>query len=395
MSRHAAFPVTPDDYRRLAKKRLPRFLVDYLDGGAGQEKTAAANLAGLDAISLRQRVLIDVDGVDTATTLFGQDCRMPLGLAPAGLAGMMARRGEVQAARAAESAGVPFTLSTVGICSLTELGAAGEKPFWFWFQLYMLRDRGVVEALLDAARQAGCRTLIFTVDLPLPGMRHRDRRNGLGLASVRAKRIRLAQALARPRWLWDVAVRGRPHTFGCLTEQVPGARDLDGFKAWIDAQFDPSVTWEDIAWLRKRWDGELVLKGIMEVDDARHALEAGADGLVVSNHGGRQLDSVESSISKLPAIAAAVGNDTTVLVDGGMRSGVDIFKALALGARGALIGRPWLWALAAEGQRGVENLLETMQHELMLTMTLTGATSVNEIGRQHLDRLPETGRLGD
>lgn len=388
MTRHAAFPVTAEDYRLLAKKRLPRFLFDYLDGGAGEEKTAAANLAGLDAVSLRQRVLIDVDGLDTATTLFGQTCRMPLALAPAGLAGMMARRGEVQAARAAETAGLPMTLSTVGICSLGELKAASENPFWF--QLYMLRQRGVVEALLEDARQAGCRTLIFTVDLPLPGMRHRDARNGLGLPGARAKRVRAAQALARPRWLWDVAVRGRPLTFGCLTDQVPGARDLDAFKAWVDSQFDPSVTWNDIAWLRKQWPGDLVLKGIMEVEDARRALDAGADGLIVSNHGGRQLDSAESTISKLPAIAAAVGNDTTVLVDGGIRSGVDLFKALALGARGALIGRPWLWALAAQGQRGVENLLATLQHELMLTMTLTGAASINDIGRQHLDRLPDS-----
>lgn len=388
MTRHAAFPVTAEDYRLLAKKRLPRFLFDYLDGGAGEEKTAAANLAGLDAVSLRQRVLIDVDGLDTATTLFGQTCRMPLALAPAGLAGMMARRGEIQAARAAETVGLPMTLSTVGICSLGELKAASENPFWF--QLYMLRQRGVVEALLEDARQAGCRTLIFTVDLPLPGMRHRDARNGLGLPGARAKRVRAAQALARPRWLWDVVIRGRPLTFGCLTDQVPGARDLDAFKAWVDSQFDPSVTWNDIAWLRKQWPGDLVLKGIMEVEDARRALEAGADGLIVSNHGGRQLDSAESTISKLPAIAAAVGNDTTVLVDGGIRSGVDLFKALALGARGALIGRPWLWALAAQGQRGVENLLATLQHELMLTMTLTGAASINDIGRQHLDRLPDS-----
>ncbi len=387
MSRHPAFPVTAEDYRRLAKKRLPRFLFDYLDGGAGEEKTAAANLAGLDALRLRQRVLVDVDGLDTATTLFGQPWRMPLALAPAGLAGMMARRGEVQAARAAETAGVPMTASTVGICSLDELQAAVEKPVWF--QLYMLRDRGAVEALLENARQAGCKTLVFTVDLPLPGMRHRDARNGLGLPGARAKRVRAAQALARPRWLWDVAVRGRPHTFGCLTDQVPDARDLDAFKAWVDGQFDPGVTWDDIAWLRERWDGTLILKGIMEVDDARRAVEAGADGIVVSNHGGRQLDSAAATADKLPAIAAAAGEDTTVLVDGGIRSGVDIFKALALGARGALIGRAWMWALAACGQRGVENLLATLQHELMLTMTLTGTNSVSEIGRQQLDRLPE------
>ena len=378
------YPATALDYRRLAEERLPRFLFDYVDGGASDERTLAANVADFGAVRLRQRVLVNVDHIDTSTELAGQRCSMPLALAPVGLAGMMARRGEVQAVRAAQAVGVPFTLSTVGICSLAEVQAAASEPFWF--QLYMLRDRGAVRALLDRAWEAGCRTLVFTVDLPLPGMRHRDIRHGMAAQGARPALIRTLQVLARPGWLQDVALRGKPLHFGCLTEQVPAARDLGAFKAWVDTQFDPSVTWRDIEWLRGHWKGRLLLKGILDAEDAQSAVQVGADSIIVSNHGGRQLDSVASTVSKLPAIARAVGAQTEVLVDGGVRSGVDIFKALALGARGVLIGRPWVWALAGAGESGVRDLLATLQRELLLTMTLAGVTCVADINETHLDR---------
>lgn len=377
-------PATAADYRRLARARLPRFLFDYVDGGATDEQTLLANEADWARIRVRQRVLIDVDGVDTRSTLAGQACSMPVALAPVGMAGMMARRGEVQAARAAEAVGVPFTLSTVGICPLAEVMEAVTQPVWF--QLYMLRDRGVVQAVLQRAWQAGCRTLVFTVDLPVFGMRHRDTRNGLAVGGRRGALIKAVHLLARPGWIWDVGLRGKPHGFGNLTYQVPDAQDLDAFKAWVDSQFDPSVTWADIDWLRQQWPGTLLLKGILDEDDARAAVRAGVQGIIVSNHGGRQLDGVASTVSKLPAIVEAVGAQTEVLVDGGLRSGVDVLRALALGARGVLIGRPWVWALAAAGQQGLTRLLTRWQQELRLAMTLAGVTSVVDIRASHLDR---------
>ncbi len=378
------FAASASDYRALARRRLPRFLFDYVDGGAGDEGTLAANVADLAALHLRQRVLVDVDRVDTRAVLAGEACAMPLALAPIGLGGLTARRGEVQAVRAANATGVPFTLSTVGICPLAEVAAASRAPFWF--QLYMIRDRGVIEALLARAWEAGCRTLVFTVDLPIPGMRHRDVRNGMNATGARAALLRASQVLARPGWLWDVALRGKPLRFGCLSEQVPDARNLNAFKAWVDAQFDASVTWRDIQWLRERWQGRLLLKGVLDVEDARQAVNVGADGIVVSNHGGRQLDSVASSIAKLPAIVHAVGRHTEVLVDGGIRSGTDVFKALALGARGVLIGRPWVWALAAAGEPGLRTYLASVQRELRLAMMLTGARCIADINSRHLDR---------
>ena len=378
-----AYPATAADWRALAHRRLPRFLFDYIDGGAGDEATLAANRQDWAALRLRQRVLVDVAQVDTRCQLAGQDCAMPLALAPIGLAGMMARRGEAQAARAAASIGVPFTLSTVGICPITEVaGAAGAAP---WFQLYMLRDRGAVQALLQQAWEAGSRTLVFTVDLPLTGLRHRDTRNGLAHGGARAALLRASQVLARPGWITRVALGGKPLTFGNLARQVPAGRNLGAFKAWVDAQFDPSVTWADIAWLRGQWRGQLILKGVLDAQDAQAAVDSGADALVVSNHGGRQLDGAPSSARALPAIAQAVGARTQVLVDGGIRSGVDVFKALALGARGVLVGRPWVWALAGGGQAGVQQLIASWQRELAVTMSLTGVTRVADIGPQHFD----------
>ena len=374
-------PATPDDYRMLARRRLPRFLFDYVDGGAGGEQTLKANAAAWSEVGLRQRVLVDVSGIDTTASLAGQDCAMPLALAPIGLGGMMARRGEVQALRSAQANRLPFTLSTVGVCGLDELAATGAS---FWFQLYMIRDRGIVEALLQRAWAAGCRTLMFTVDLPMPGSRHRDTRNGIAVPGLRPKLLKIGQIASRPGWLWDVALRGGPLSLGSMAEHVKAAGDPDAFRRWVDEHFDPSVTWADIAWLRERWQGRLLLKGILDVNDARAAVDAGADGLVVSNHGGRQLDGVSATATVLPAIAEAVGERIEVLVDGGIRSGIDLFRALALGADGALIGRPWVWALAAGGQAALARMLDSFRDELRIAMALTGVTRVAYIGRHCL-----------
>jgi L-lactate dehydrogenase (cytochrome) len=379
-------PATAQDYRLRAEKRLPRFLFDYLDGGANDELTLAANVGDFSKVRLRQRVLRDVSQIDTSTMFAGEPVSMPIALAPIGLAGMMARRGEAQAVRVANAAGLPFTLSTVGICSVGEVKAAANKPFWF--QLYMIRDRVAVKSLLDRARAAGCTTLVFTVDLPVTGMRHRDTRNGMLTDSLRGKVGKVRQLVTRPGWINDVALRGKPHTFGSLAELVPNATDLNSFKAWIDAQFDPSVTWKDIEWLRSIWPGKLLLKGILEADDALSAAAIGVDGVVVSNHGGRQLDSVASTISKLPAISSAVGERLEVYLDGGIRSGVDVFKAMALGARGVFIGRPWIWALAGGGATGLGALLDTFRREFEVTMALTGVTRVSDITKELIDPTP-------
>ena len=376
-------PVTPDDYRRLAERRLPRFLFDYIDGGANAEITLAANTAGFRDIALPQRVMRDVSNIDTSTVLSGEQAAMPVILAPVGMAGMMARRGETQAVRAANAMDVPFTLSTVGICDLTEVKNAASRPFWF--QLYMMRDRGVVQDLLARAEAAGCTTLAFTVDLAVTGMRHRDLRNGALSQSLPAKAVKAWEIARHPRWLLDVAVKGKPHGFGNLSDRVPDPTRLEAFTAWVASQFDTSVTWKDIEWLRSVWKGRLLIKGVLEPDDARAAVAAGADGVIVSNHGGRQLDGVASSISKLPGVVAAVGDRAEVYMDGGVRSGVDVFKAVALGAKGVMIGRPWVWALAADGQKGVSGMLAIMRQELRVAMALSGVNRIDEIGRDAID----------
>ncbi len=375
-------PVTSADYRRLARRRLPQFLFDYLDGAANDETTMARNEADFRSILLRQKVMVDVSGVSTKTSLAGEAVAMPLALAPVGLAGMFARRGEVLAARAAQKAGVPFALSTVGVCSVDEVSRAAPAP---WFQLYMMRDRGAVKALLERAQAAGVSRLVFTVDLAVTGMRHRDVRDGLILPGFRAKLAKFRQIAARPRWIADVAVRGAPLGFGNLAGIGPEAGDLGAIRKWVDAQFDPSVTWKDIEWLRGVWKGALILKGVMEADDARLAVEAGADAIIVSNHGGRQLDGVASSISKLPGAVEAAQGRAEVLVDGGVRGGLDIFRALALGARGVLIGRPWVYALAGAGEQALVDLLSTFRRELAVAMALAGVTRVEDISRAALD----------
>ena len=377
MNSYQVMPVTADDYRRLARKKLPRFLFDYIDGGAGEEATLWSNREDFRSIRLRQRVLRDVSRVDSSTTVLGRSVNMPVVLAPVGLAGMFKRRGEVQAARAACAAGVPFTTSTVGICPVEEVQTAVADPVWF--QLYMLRDRVVVRSLLERAAASGSDTLVFTVDLAVAGPRYRDFRNGMMGGGRRGALAKAWQLLTRPGWLLDVGIKGKPHDFGNLREEVEGAGDLEAFKAFVDSQFDPSVTWDDISWLRSLWDGKLLIKGVMCREDALAAIDAGADGIVVSNHGGRQLDAVASCISKLPEIVESVEGRTEIYMDGGVRSGTDVVKAVALGANGVLIGRPWAWALAASGEQGVLGLLAVIRKEIEITMALMGVNRIDEL----------------
>jgi L-lactate dehydrogenase (cytochrome) len=371
-------PGSVRDYRELARRRLPRQLFDYIDGGAYEESTMAANVADLSAVELRQRVLRDVSGLSLERTVLGQELSMPVVLGPVGLAGMFARRAEVQAARAAEAAGVVFCESTVSICSIEEVAAALRSPPWF--QLYVMRDRSYAEDLMARAAAAACPVLVLTVDLPVVGARYRETRNGMaGPQSGVARAIQALDFGLHPTWARDVGVKGRPHTFGNLEKAVPGVSNPEGFKTWVDAQFDPSVTWDDLGWVRRHWPGKLVLKGILDPDDARRAADHGADGIVVSNHGGRQLDGTPSTIRALPPIVKAVGTELEVLVDGGIRSGLDVVKALALGARACLVGRAWAWSVAAGGERGVANMLEIVRGELTVALSLTGVAGVDEL----------------
>ncbi len=371
------------DFREGARRRLPRVLFDYIDGGAYDEVTLAANVADLAALKLRQRVLVDVSKLQIGTSLFGQDLAMPVVLAPVGLGGMYASRGEVQAARAAKAAGVPFCLSSVGVCPVAEVATAIEAP---WFQLYMSRDRGFMAELLARVRDAGAPVLVFTVDLPLPGARRRDAKNAMTGERIGQRLRRGVDGLAHPAWLLDLYGKGRPHTLGNLAGAVDDRTGLGDFWTWIGRNFDPSVTWADIDWVRQHWSGPIVLKGVLDAEDAREAARCGADGLVVSNHGGRQLDGVSSAIAALPVIAEAVGEELTVMMDGGVRSGLDVLKALASGAKACLIGRAWAWALGARGEAGVAAMLAIMRQELRMAMSLTGCVDVRTAGRELLDR---------
>ncbi len=360
-----------NDFRRAARSRLPHFLFEYIDGGSYAETTLRGNISDLAEVSLDQRVLIDVSGVDPSVTLFGHDYALPILLAPVGLAGLNARRGEVQAARAAHAAGTSLILSTVSVCTIEEVtDAAGTPP---WFQLYMLKDRGFVEAMLERASAAGCPALVFTVDLPMPGARYRDQRSGLtGAPGINGQMRRFSQALAKPRWCWDVGLTGRPLSLGNVAGVLGAKTPLGDFLGWLADNFDPAATWADLEWVRKKWRGPLIVKGILHPDDARASVAAGADGIVVSNHGGRQLDGAVSAVRALPPIVEAVGGDCVVLADGGVRSGLDALRLRSLGAQAVLIGRPWAWALAARGQAGVGHLLEVMAAELRTAMALTG-----------------------
>ncbi|MBP7337185.1 FMN-dependent L-lactate dehydrogenase LldD [Niveispirillum sp.] len=372
------------DFREAARRRLPRFLFDYADGGAYAEETLRRNVDDLSGIALRQRVLRNVDGISLKTSLFGQELGMPVALGPVGISGMYRRRGEVQAARAANKAGLPFCLSTVSLCPLAEVAANTDGPLWF--QLYVIRDRAFMRDLLATAREQGAKALVFTVDMPVPGARYRDARSGMSGPNAPLRRV--LQAMFKPGWAWDVGINGRPHTLGNLAPVLGAKSGLNDYMGWLGANFDPSICWADLDWIRQSWDGPLIIKGILDPDDAREAAAIGADGIVVSNHGGRQLDGVLSSARALPAIADAVGDRLTVLADGGVRSGLDVVRMLALGAQGVLLGRAWLYALAARGEAGVAQLLDLMAKEMRVAMALTGVREIKEIDRSIL---AETG----
>ncbi|KUR70267.1 lactate dehydrogenase [Novosphingobium fuchskuhlense] len=373
------------DFREAARRRLPHFLFEYVDGGSYAEETLRRNISDLAGIALRQRVLADVADIDLSAELFGRSLAMPVALAPIGLAGMNARRGEVQALRAAEKAGVPFTLSTVSVCPLGEVAGAASKPLWF--QLYMIRDRGHMRDLLAQAREAQVSTLVFTVDMPVPGSRYRDVRSGLaGASGLLGDLRRTMQAAMRPGWAWDVGLMGRPHHLGNIAPVLKGRTGLEDFFAWMRANFDPSIHWRDLDFIRSEWSGPLIIKGILDPEDARQAADVGADGIIVSNHGGRQLDGVLSTARALPPIADAVGDRLTVLADGGVRSGLDVVRMLALGAKGVLLGRAWAFALAAGGEAGVAKMLALIDAEMRVAMALTGCTRVSQITRDNLVR---------
>lgn len=371
---------SPTDFRAAAKRRLPRFLFDYADGGAGSEATLQANVDDLARLGLRQRVLRDVSAVDVSATILGRRQPLPLILGPIGIGGMYRRRGETAAARAATAAGIPFTLSTVGLCSLAEVRAATPGPLWF--QLYVIRDRPFMADLIATAKAEGAEALVFTVDMPVPGSRYRDAHSGM--AGPFAPMRRVMQAIGKPGWAWDVGLRGRPHALGNLRPVLGTASGMNDYMGWLAANFDPSIAWADIGWIRAAWDGPLIIKGILDPDDARAAADAGADAIVVSNHGGRQLDGASSTAAALPAIAEAVGGRVQILADSGVRTGTDVLRMLALGADGVLLGRAWLYALAAGGQPGVAKLLELFEKEMRVAMALTGVRDIASVDRSIL-----------
>ncbi|HWK35243.1 FMN-dependent L-lactate dehydrogenase LldD [Sphingomonas sp.] len=371
---------SPADYRAAARRKLPPFLFHYIDGGSYSERTLRNNTEDFETIALRQLVLRNVSGLDLATNLFGEHLALPVVLAPVGLTGMYARRGEVQAARAAASRGVPFTLSTVSVCPIEEVSPAISRPLWF--QLYVLRDRGFMRNVLERAAAAGVTTLVFTVDMPVPGARYRDAHSGMSGPFAPARRI--AQAITHPHWAWNVGLRGTPHDLGNVSRYLGKPTGLADYIGWLGANFDPSIAWRDLQWIRDFWKGPIVIKGILDPQDARDAVSFGADGIVVSNHGGRQLDGVLSSARALPAISDAVKGQAKILADSGIRSGLDVVRALALGADAVMIGRSFAYALAAGGERAVANLLDLFAQEMRVAMTLTGASTVAQIGRHNL-----------
>lgn len=371
---------SPSDYREAARRKLPPFLFHYIDGGAYAEQTLRRNVEDWQSIALRQRVLQDMTSLSLETKLFDETLRLPIILGPVGLTGMYARRGEVQAAKAAASRAVPFTLSTVSVCPIEEVAPAIDRPMWF--QLYVLRDRGFMKNALERAKAAGVKTLVFTVDMPTPGARYRDAHSGM--SGPNAEIRRMVQAMTHPAWAWDVGVRGTPHDLGNVSAYLGKPTGLADYICWLANNFDPSISWKDLQWIRDFWDGPMIIKGILDPQDARDAVSFGADGIVVSNHGGRQLDGVLSSACALPAIANAVQGELKILVDSGIRNGLDVVRAIALGADAVLLGRAFIYALAAKGQAGVENLLDLFEKEIRVAMTLTGAKSVTGITREML-----------
>jgi len=367
-----------EDLRQLARRRVPRAFFDYVDSGSYNEETLRANRSDLEAFKLRQRVLVDVSGRSTASTILGQKVSAPLVLAPIGLCGMQYGNGEILAAEAANEAGIPFTLSTMSICSIEDVAQATGRPFWF--QLYVIKDRGFSKDILNRAASAKCSALVLTVDLQVLGQRHRDIKNGMTVPPE----IRLGNILdiaTKPAWAISI-LRGKRKTFGNLAGHVKGMDDVTSLAQWIAQQFDPALSWKDVEWIKKVWPGKLILKGILDAEDARTAVKLGADAIVVSNHGGRQLDGAPSSISSLPAIADAVGSDVEVLFDGGIRTGADIMRALALGARACLIGRAYIYGLGAGGKPGVAKAIDILKKELDVAMALTGTNRISDIGRE-------------
>ena len=370
------------DYRNAAERRLPPFLFHYIDGGAYAEHTLQRNYDDLANVALRQRVLKGVSDVDLSAHILGQPLAMPVSLGPVGLTGMYARRGEVQAARAAASRGISFALSTVSICPIEEVQRQIERPIWF--QLYVLKDRGFMKHALECAWTAGIRTLVFTVDMPVSGTRYRDAHSGMSGPHARLRRM--LQAFTHPSWAFNVGLLGRPHDLGNISVYQGRKLSLEDYIGWLATNFDPSITWQDLEWIRDSWKGTMAIKGILDPEDARDAVRFGADGIVVSNHGGRQLDGVLSTAKALPHIVEAVKGDLTILADSGIRSGLDIVRMLALGADGVLLGRAYIYALAAAGERGVANLLDLMAQEMRVAMTLTGARTIKDISSASLAR---------
>ncbi len=374
-----------EDFRRVAQRRVPRMFYDYMDSGSWTESTYRANESDLQALKFRQRVAVDIARRSLRARLLGEDVTMPLALAPTGLTGMQRADGEIRAARVAERYGVPFTLSTMSICSIEDVAAHTNRPFWF--QLYVMRDREFIGRLIDRARAARCSALMVTLDLQVMGQRHKDIKNGLS-TPPRPTLANLANLALKPHWCLEM-LRTPRRTFGNIVGHAKGVADMRSLASWTAEQFDATLNWGDLAWIKERWGGKLIVKGILDTQDARHAVDAGADALVVSNHGGRQLDGAPSSIAALPAIAHAVGDRIEVLMDGGVRSGQDTLRALALSARGVLVGRAFLYALAAYGEAGVLRCLELMANELDVTMAFCGRTRVQDVDRRVLVN-PET-----
>jgi L-lactate dehydrogenase (cytochrome) len=373
-----------EDLRVLAQQRVPRMFYDYTDSGSWTESTYRANQSDFGKILLRQRVAVNMDNRSTATTMAGTPVKMPVALAPVGLLGMQHADGEIQCAKAAEKFGVPFTLSTMSICSIESVRAQTTAPFWF--QLYWMRDRDFMERLMDRAKAAGCSALVLTLDLQVIGQRHKDLKNGM-TAPPKPTLANIVNLLMKPRWCLGMAGT-REHSFGNLIGHAKGVSDMSSLGAWTREQFDPQLNWGDVEWIKKRWGGKFILKGIMEVEDARLAADSGADALVVSNHGGRQLDGAPSSIAAVPAIAEAVGSRIEVWMDGGIRSGQDVLKAWALGAHGTMIGRAYAYGLGAMGEAGVAKALEIIHKELDVTMAFCGHTRIADVDRRIL--LPGT-----
>lgn len=370
------------DYREAARRRLPPFLFHYIDGGAYAEQTLRRNVDDLADVALRQRVLKDMSQLDTSIELFGEKLSIPVTLAPVGLTGMYARRGEVQAARAAEAQGVPFTMSSVSVCAIEEVAPKIKRPMWF--QLYVLKDRGFMRNALERAQAAGCSALVFTVDMPVPGARYRDMHSGM--SGPNAPLRRYWQGLTHPRWAWDVGLMGKPHDLGNISTYRGQQVGLQDYMGYLGANFDPSISWKDLEWIREFWRGPMLIKGILDPEDAKDAVRFGADGIIVSNHGGRQLDGVLSSARALPAIADAVKGQIKIVADSGVRNGLDVVRMLALGADATMIGRAYIYALAAAGEAGVRHLLALMEKEMRVAMTLTSVARVADIGPDLLVR---------